>query len=427
MNTQEEVALLYVAYFGRSPDPAGLDFWSDQLDSGRALSEIGRGFATSAEAYVKYPDLADGTVNAPAQFLTTVYNNLFNRAPEQAGLDYWSARIAGGLPVEDAVLAIAQGAQGLDLAGLNNKIEAGLTYTTLSGPTGFNTGYSASESVEVVRDVYWPQQTLVDGKAEANTLTKPPPEVVTVTVPGPTVTVPGPVVDKPDVVVSTFGTIDAAHKNAGNGLLFGDGTTPAAGLASVYDPTTQTTIAVGVSPRQSVEGNYRPDEASFDGVDLILRYNVPPGPQDDANGSQADNINRGAISHSFTFGDKDTALADAIASGVRYEIGYDIDPTVGVNQIVMRAVVAADGSIDFVEVGGAPIAIVDSPNTNPNTVANSQQQNFYLPNGVAGLTPGAEFTNTFTAYDAAGVKIIGITEVLTHGAAVGFSPNDQIA
>lgn len=421
MNTQEKVALLYVAYFGRSPETAGLDFWSGQLDSGRALSEIGRGFATSGEAYTKYPDLADGTVNDPAQFLRTVYNNLFNRAPEQEGLDYWTARINGGLPVEDAVLAIAQGAQGLDLAGLNNKIEAGLTYTTLSGPTGFNTGYSALESVEVVRDVYWPQQTLTDGKAEANSLTKPPAEVILQPYP-----VPGPVVDKPDATTATFGTIDAVHKNAGGGLLFGDGTTPGVGLASVTDPVTGNTIAVGISPRQSVEGNFRPDSASFDGVELVLNYNLPPGPQLAANGSQADQANRGAISHSFTFGDNNTAIADAIASGVRYEVGYDVDPTAGVNLLRFNATVANDGSIDLVRADGGPGAIVDSGG-NANTFANSQQQNFYLPGGVAALTPGADFTNTFAVYDAAGAKIIGITEHIVLGAAVGFSPNDQIA
>lgn len=421
MNTQEKVALLYIAYFGRSPETAGLDFWSNQLDSGRSLSEIGRGFATSGEALSKYGDLADGKVDNAPQFLRDVYNNLFNRAPEQEGLDYWTARINGGLPVEDAVLAIAQGAQGLDLAGLNNKIEAGLTYTALSGPTGFDTGYSPLESIEVVRDVYWPQQTLIDGKAEANTLTKPPAEIVYQPYP-----VPGPVVDKADASVATFGTIDAIHKNAGGGLLFGDGTTPGVGLASVSDPTTGNTIAVGISPRQSVEGNYRPDSATFDGVDLVLRYNLPPGPQDDANGSQADQANRGAISHSFTFGDKDTTLADAINGGVKFQIGYDVDPTAGVNLLLFNATVAADGSIDFVRADGGPGAIVDSGG-NANTVANSQQQNFYLPGGVAALAPGAEFTNTFATYDAAGVKIVGITEILTLGAAVGFSPNDQIA
>lgn len=245
-----------------------------------------------------------------------------------------------------------------------------------------------------------------------------------VTTPGPIVyvPVPGPTVDKADVVTQSFGSVAAIHANGGNGLLFGDGTTPNAGLQTVVDPTSGITIAVGVSPRQSVEGNYRPDKVSFDGVTLTVDHKVPSGAQDDVNGSQADNAARGANSWSFTFGDSKVSLVDFIAAGGKFVIGIDQDPTAAISRLNLTSFKAGDGTIDFKDTSGL-IQITDSGG-NANTVANSQQQNFYLLTGVTALTPGSHFSNSFEAFDSAGVKLVGIVENMTLGV-TGFSPFDQ--
>ena len=53
MATQDQINAitgLYVAYFDRAPDPAGLQFWIDQLDNGRDFNTISQDFAMSEEA-----------------------------------------------------------------------------------------------------------------------------------------------------------------------------------------------------------------------------------------------------------------------------------------------------------------------------------------------------------------------------------------
>ncbi len=232
------------------------------------------------------------------------------------------------------------------------------------------------------------------------------------------------VIDKADVVAQSFGTIDALHKNGGGGLLFGDGTTQAVGLQTVVDPTSGWTIASGTSPRQSVEGNFRPDKVSFDGVTLTVDHRLPSGAQDDANGSQADNAARGANSWSFTFGNSKTTLAELVDAGNKMVIGIDQDGTAGVSRLVLTSFKANDGTIDFKDSTGL-IQITDSGG-NANTVANSEQQNFFLAGGVAALTNGAQFSNSFEVFDANGVKIVGVIENWTLGAS-GYSPFDQLS
>ena len=94
MATQDQINAitgLYVAYFDRAPDPAGLQFWIDQLDNGRDFNTISQDFAMSEEAKELYPFLATPDVSAlsSAAFITSIYVNLFGRAPDTAGLNFW--------------------------------------------------------------------------------------------------------------------------------------------------------------------------------------------------------------------------------------------------------------------------------------------------------------------------------------------------
>jgi hypothetical protein len=139
MATQQEINQitgLYVAYFNRAPDPAGLDFWTDQLDNGREFSTIAQDFAVSTEAVMLYPFLLNPATSSPTAFITSVYQNLFNRAPDQAGLDFWVGVLnSGNVPVGDMIEEILIGAVNDPLAGafdadvVANKIAVGLDWT----------------------------------------------------------------------------------------------------------------------------------------------------------------------------------------------------------------------------------------------------------------------------------------------------------
>jgi VCBS repeat-containing protein len=114
---------LYIGYFNRAPDPVGFTFWENALANGFTILEAAQDFAGQAETLTEYPFLADPTSSDLQTFLGTVYDNLFGRVPDQAGLDFWVDQIEGGLPVGTAILDIIEGAAPEDQAALENKIE----------------------------------------------------------------------------------------------------------------------------------------------------------------------------------------------------------------------------------------------------------------------------------------------------------------
>lgn len=86
------VTRLYQAYFLRTPDYAGLNFWLNKRGEGRTLVSISQSFATSSEFQRRYGSLSN------AGFVDRVYRNVLGRAPDANGLTYWTARLNGGVP-----------------------------------------------------------------------------------------------------------------------------------------------------------------------------------------------------------------------------------------------------------------------------------------------------------------------------------------
>jgi methionine-rich copper-binding protein CopC len=80
---------LYLAFFGRAPDVGGLEYWQEiLLESGRDFATISADFAWSTEAQALFPQ---GGSNR--DFVRTVYLNCFGREPDQAGWDWWTERL----------------------------------------------------------------------------------------------------------------------------------------------------------------------------------------------------------------------------------------------------------------------------------------------------------------------------------------------
>jgi hypothetical protein len=81
---------LYIAYFDRAPDAVGLDYWASAAQSGTALTQIATSFASSPEFLNDYGNLSSQTsTSVLTAFVTTVYQNVLNRAPDSGGLTYW--------------------------------------------------------------------------------------------------------------------------------------------------------------------------------------------------------------------------------------------------------------------------------------------------------------------------------------------------
>ena len=134
------ITALYVGYFDRAPDPAGLQFWIDQIDGGRDFNTIAEDFAASPEAKALYPYLTTPDVSSPAAFVTNIYANLFGRAPDAAGLTFWTGVLAdGSVSVADMIEAIINGARDDADAGtsdktvLDNKTVVALDWATTTG------------------------------------------------------------------------------------------------------------------------------------------------------------------------------------------------------------------------------------------------------------------------------------------------------
>lgn len=112
-----EIMELYTAYFNRVADKAGVDYWANEMDAnGWTLDQVAQSFADQAEYQAIYGNLGnEGTIVA-------IYENLLNRAPDAAGLAYWKEQLdSGAIQINNMVQAIINGAQGSDIAIIDNK------------------------------------------------------------------------------------------------------------------------------------------------------------------------------------------------------------------------------------------------------------------------------------------------------------------
>ncbi|NYS60355.1 DUF4214 domain-containing protein [Vreelandella salicampi] len=137
MTPQETIQLLYLTYFNRAADQAGLDYWQERLQAGEPIASLHQAFANPdvPEISALYAD-----TNTVESYIDTVYRNLLNRDPDPDGADYWSGRLQEsldqGIPLENAGLALlaafmnaAGGDNGVDTTTLANKLVIAETIT----------------------------------------------------------------------------------------------------------------------------------------------------------------------------------------------------------------------------------------------------------------------------------------------------------
>ena len=90
---QTAITNLYIGLFNRAPDANGLQFWAQALADGASLSTITGGFIASPESQAIYTP-----AQTAEQFVSTFYQTVFGRAPDAAGLAFWTGVLnaAGG-------------------------------------------------------------------------------------------------------------------------------------------------------------------------------------------------------------------------------------------------------------------------------------------------------------------------------------------
>ena len=100
------VVRLYFAYFLRIPDYGGLQHWITQARAGATLPAISQAFASSPEFTNRYGALSN------SQFVDRVYRNVLGRAPDSAGLAFWTGRLdSGAMSRGQVMLAFSESAE----------------------------------------------------------------------------------------------------------------------------------------------------------------------------------------------------------------------------------------------------------------------------------------------------------------------------
>lgn len=86
----DPVTRLYFAYFLRTPDADGLEYWIDQRKAGRSLTWISDFFSQSPEFNRRY-----GALNN-AGFVELIYENILDRGGDDKGSAFWNEQLDGG-------------------------------------------------------------------------------------------------------------------------------------------------------------------------------------------------------------------------------------------------------------------------------------------------------------------------------------------
>jgi hypothetical protein len=143
-----QVQEIYVAYYGRPADPAGLQYWAGQLAANNGnLSAIINAFGNSAESTALYA----GATNSAK--VTAIFQQLFNRAPDSAGLTFYTnALTAGTMTAASIALNVADGATGVDATYLANKLVVAQAFSdALTTDSAANLAYSGATATTAAR------------------------------------------------------------------------------------------------------------------------------------------------------------------------------------------------------------------------------------------------------------------------------------
>lgn len=136
---KDVVQKVYLGYFGRPADAAGLAYFQDVFlrigaptgvvdlsrayDTNPALKLTIDSFGTSQESQDLYP-------GDNASFIAAIYRNLFSREPDAGGQAFWVNLLnTGQMTRARAAVSLMAGAQSTDIDVINKKSAAGAAFT----------------------------------------------------------------------------------------------------------------------------------------------------------------------------------------------------------------------------------------------------------------------------------------------------------
>ena len=108
---RDEIRRLYLGYFGRLPDRAGLDFWVGARAAGTSLVAVADEFALSREVRLRYGATSNGA------YVDLVYFNVLGRLPDRVGRDYWIRQLNNGMSRGAMMVAFTESAENIAAVG----------------------------------------------------------------------------------------------------------------------------------------------------------------------------------------------------------------------------------------------------------------------------------------------------------------------
>lgn len=130
----------YIAYFNRPADVNGRAYWELAVQAHQyQLSDLTTSFSKAQE----YKDLYAG--KSSSEVVSTVYQNLFNRAPEATGLKFWTQKLdSGAVSVDQVAYTVMTAAQNSDKTIIDNKVAAADYFTNQLADRGLGEKYSGT-------------------------------------------------------------------------------------------------------------------------------------------------------------------------------------------------------------------------------------------------------------------------------------------
>jgi hypothetical protein len=161
--TEQQIQKAYIAFFNRPADVSGLKGWLQYKGDDADLLAT---FAQSTE----YTDLFTG--KTPEQVVTTVYHNLFARAPDPSGFQNWVDNLkAGAISIGNIAYTMLNSAGPGDIDTIAAKLGAAESFTAyLEKHPSSSAGYENSGSPARVLVREWFTQIGESGSGEQNAL-----------------------------------------------------------------------------------------------------------------------------------------------------------------------------------------------------------------------------------------------------------------
>jgi len=157
-----DIQKLYVAYFNRPADAAGLAYYEGVLEAAKGdaatLAKISADFAKSTEYTAAF------TGKTSAEIVDIIYTNIFGHAADDAGRKFYADNLdANKVTLADVVTEVAKGAQGTDLTAYNSKLAAAAAFSAAVDTDAEKAGYSGEAANKVAK-------TFLAGVTDALTL-----------------------------------------------------------------------------------------------------------------------------------------------------------------------------------------------------------------------------------------------------------------